>query len=259
MAPFFVLGYALHNVSGKGIMLHNATAFFGQEALKKYATHERAIAAQRYFKTAPGEYAHGDIFMGVSVPNVRLVAKDFYDMPLDEVAVLITSPIHEERLLALIILVKKYERAKKDMQEQQRIYDFYCSNTSFINNWDLVDTSAAHIVGAHLYDKDRSVLNMFAASSLLWERRIAIIATHYFIKKNDFKMTIHLAHMLLRDTHDLMHKAVGWMLREMGEREIAPLKVFLEAYAQVMPRTMLRYALEKFPEDERQRYLNKKR
>ena len=224
-----------------------------REKLRTVATPARAAGAQRFFKTGPGEYGEGDKFLGVTVPDLRLLARQFGDLPLREVRKLLTSEWHEERVLALVILVRQYERG--DQQVRDAIYDAYLRSTRHINNWDLVDCSAAQIVGAHLAAKSRGPLRQLAKSSSLWERRIAIIATFHFIRRGEFDETLRIAEMLLADRHDLIHKAVGWMLREVGSRDRAVAERFLDAHAATMPRTMLRYALEKFPPALRTRYL----
>ncbi len=208
-----------------------------------------------FFKTGRGEYAEHDKFLGVSVPVVRKASKQFASLSLDEISVLLSSPYNEERLLALFILVLKYQ--KGDKQQHKVLYDYYLYNLKYVNNWNLVDQSAHHILGAYLhqYDYDNDILIKLAQSDDLWERRIAIIATWYFIKKLDFGYTFAIAKVLLHDKHDLIHKAVGWMLREVGNKDIQMLRVFLGEYASTMPRTMLRYAIEKFPHDERLFYL----
>lgn len=216
---------------------------------------ERAKKLQRFFKTGKGEYAEGDRFIGLTVPQSRSLAKEYSTLSLSEVQTLLKSEIHEERLIALIILVGKYSRG--DVQDREKIYKFYLKNTKYINNWDLVDLSAEHIVGAYLFDKDRTVLHSLALSSNLWERRIAILSTFHFIKHQESKETLYLAKRLLSDEHDLIHKAVGWMLREVGKRvNKKDLTRFLDVNASKMPRTMLRYALEHLSVQERRHYMN---
>lgn len=223
------------------------------EALDRLADPRQAAILQRFFKTGPGEYGQGDQFLGIKVPPVRAVAKMHRSLPLAQVQCLLRSPVHEKRLAALVILVLQF--AKADAGRRQRIYDLYLRNTRWINNWDLVDVSAEHIVGGYLFDKDRDVLLKLARSPLLWERRIAMVATFYFIRRCDFAYTLRLARMLLKDEHDLIHKAAGWMLREVGKRDVAPLRRFLDTHAGRMPRTMLRYAIERLPEAERRHYM----
>lgn len=210
-------------------------------------------SASGFFKTGVGHYAEHDIFIGVTVPSLRKIAQQFADLSLDDVQELITSKINEERLLALLILIAQYKKATSEHKEE--IYQFYLKNLNHVNNWNLVDTSAHWIMGAHLWDRDRSILLLLAQSECLWRRRIAIVATWYFIRKNDLKWTFDLAHILLDDEHDLMHKAVGWMLREAGKRDENGLLDFLDRNVLKMPRTMLRYAIEKFPEQQRKKIL----
>jgi 3-methyladenine DNA glycosylase AlkD len=228
------------------------TAADAKAVLKGIASPDQAAAAMRFFKTAPGEYGEGDVFIGVTVPQVRKVARGCRGMDPGEIEVLLQSPIHEERLLALIVMV---EAAKK---EPTAIHTLYLRNIRFVNNWDLVDTSAPALVGAYLFDKPRRLLATLAKSANLWERRIAIIATLSFIRHNQFDDTLKIAGMLLKDRHDLIHKATGWMLREVGNRDETVLQAFLAEHAARMPRTMLRYAIEKFPPDERRAYLARK-
>ncbi len=224
-----------------------------QTALRKQANPEDISILQRFFKTGPGEYGEGDRFIGVRVPATRRVARQFCDLSLTDTQTLLQSSIHEERLLALILLVEKFKRATPE--EQKKIYKIYLSHTKTINNWDLVDTSAEHIVGAYLCNRSRALLTRLAQSDSLWERRIAIMATFHFIKQNDFDDTLNIARMLLTDQEDLIHKAVGWMLREIGNRNRECEEAFLRRHYRNMPRTMLRYAIEKFPEERRQAYL----
>lgn len=225
-----------------------------RDALRLVRNSERAENSQKFFKTDPGQYGEGDVFVGVTVPQQRQVAKKYSSLPLGEVEKLLQSKIHEERLTALIILVNMYTRAAGP--EQQEIYDFYLAHTDWINNWDLVDSSAPYIVGAHLLARDRSALTTLAHSAGLWERRIAILATAWFIRKGESHDTFVIANILLLDEHDLIHKAVGWMLREVGKscgQEVE--EEFLRQHYKAMPRTMLRYAIERFDEPLRQRYL----
>lgn len=220
--------------------------------LKKVSSKKRAETNARYFKSGPGEYGEGDIFMGVDTPSQRSVAKKYFkEISLKESIELLKSKIHEERATALMILVLKYEKG----DEKEKIYNLYLKNTKYINNWDLVDTSAEDIVGAFLFKKSKAPLTKLAKSKDLWEKRISIIATFRFIKENKFSETLRIAKILLNDEHDLIHKAVGWMLREVGNRDLPTEEKFLKQYYKTMPRTMLRYAIEKFPEPKRQRYL----
>jgi len=221
--------------------------------LHQFSSKEKARVLQGFFKTGPGEYGEGDVFLGVVVPDIRRVAKEFQGAPLGEVMALLNSGIHEERLLALLMLVHEY--ANGDGPHKKKIYSLYLRNTKYINNWDLVDLTAPNIVGAHLSDKSRKPLYTLARSTDLWKRRIAILATFHFIKQNDFTDALTIAGMLLEDEHDLLHKAVGWMLREIGKRDLAAEERFLKPRYRIMPRTMLRYAIERFPEDKRKNYL----
>jgi len=223
------------------------------EILRGLANPQIAQHSQRFFKTGPGQYGEGDRFLGIRVPQLREQAKKIKDAPLAEVRYLLKSPYHEDRLCALLMLVQKFSQG--NAADQKAVYELYLKNTRYINNWDLVDLSAYLIVGAYLADKDRRPLYTLARSKSLWERRIAIIATFHFIKNNQFTDTLDIAGLLLTDQEDLMHKAVGWMLREVGKRELGVEKGFLKGHYLRMPRTMLRYAIEKFPENERLKYL----
>lgn len=217
--------------------------------LQKSATEKHTL----FYKVNVGDYAEHDRFIGVSVPILRKIAKDFINLPLENIKNLIESPINEERLLALLILISQYERGNKN-----EIYQFYMCHLKYVNNWNLVDSSAHLIAGAHLYNKDKEVLVSLARSEILWERRISIVSTLHFIRNGEFEWTLRIAEILIKDTHDLIHKAVGWMLREVGKRNKEVLVVFLDQYAACMPRMMLRYAIEKLPQDERKSYLKTK-
>lgn len=219
--------------------------------LHRRADKKRAAVMQGFFKTGPGQYAEGDVFVGVPVPESRIVAKKFGDLPLDQVKELLHSKVHEERLVALLILVQKYAAGS----EREKVVEFYLENIRQVNNWDLVDTSAPGILGTHLMDGDRKLLHRLAKSENVWERRIAIVSTLHFIRKKDFADTFRIAGMLLSDTHDLIHKAAGWMLREVGKKDQAALEAFLDRQYRAMPRTMLRYAIERLPEAKRRRYM----
>jgi len=223
--------------------------------LRKYADRERAQILQRFFKTGKGQYGEGDIFLGVSVPNTRRVAKGVIDrFSLDDVKMLLGSRYHEERLAAVLILVEKYKVA--DDKNKKIIYDFYLANGKGVNSWDLVDLSAPNIVGNYLlHRRDREVLYRLARSKNLWEKRIAIVATFAFIRDGQFKDTLKISKMLLGDSHDLIHKAVGWMLREVGKRDGKVLKKFFRNNYSDLPRTTLRYAIERFEEDLRKKFL----
>ncbi len=222
--------------------------------VRRLADPGKAKILQRFFKTGPGQYGEGDVFAGITVPVIRKLLRKYRDIPLGETVKLLQSPVHEERLLALIILVEKCRRG--DDATRKRIYGLFRKNTRFINNWDLVDLSAEHIVGATLDGTDRAPLYRLARSKSLWERRIAILATFYDIKRGIPDHTLALADILLSDRHDLIHKAVGWILREVGKR-CSPdtLREFLRPRYRSMPRTMLRYAIERFPASERRAYL----
>ena len=224
------------------------------QELTALANPEKAQLLQRFFKTAKGEYAEGDIFLGITVPQTRLVAKKYSALTYEEIQQSLNSKFHEERLAALLILVRKFKKTK-DQKEKQFICNFYLKNTKGINNWDLVDLSAPNIVGEFLFDKDKSILRLLANSKNIWERRIAVLATFPLIKKRKFGESLALSQILINDPHDLIHKAVGWMLREVGKKDINVLETFLKDKYNQMPRTMLRYAIEKFPEEKRQMYL----
>ncbi len=226
--------------------------------LKGFASPQKAKILARFFKTGKGEYGEGDIFIGVVVPDIRNISKKYFDLiNLNKAKELLHSKIHEERLCALLILIEKFRKGNEKIKE--RIYKLYLKNTKYINNWDLVDLSAQHIVGEFLHNKSKSVLYKLAKSKKLWERRISILATFNYIYKNQCKETLKIAEILLKDEHDLICKAVGWMLREVGKRcsqEI--LENFLKKHHRQMPRIMLRYAIERFPEKKRKLYLSGK-
>ncbi len=223
-----------------------------RKELKKNANHERAKIQGRFFKTGKGQYGEGDIFIGVTVPETRKIAGKYKDIGLSIVKKLLESEIHEERLLGVIILVQKYQQTNSSS-----VAAFYKSHSKKINNWDLVDLSADKIIGHYYFDKPRDYIYFLAKSDNLWQRRTAIIATFYFIRHNQFEDTFRIAEILLHDKHDLIHKAVGWMLREAGKRDKKALRKFLEKYHEAMPRIMLRYAIENLPEKERQKYLKR--
>lgn len=224
--------------------------------LQKLANPDKAKILQGFFKSGPGEYGEGDRFLGIVVPVIRELAKQYQDTPIGEVKKLLTSAIHEERLLALLMLVRMYERSGDGLKKS--IYDLYLESTEYINNWDLVDLSAEKIVGPYLRDRARRPLYRLAKSKSLWERRIAILSTFHYIKNHDFMDALAVAGLLLDDAEDLIHKAVGWMLREVGKRDMGVEEGFLRAHYRSMPRTMLRYAIERFPESKRKKYLNGK-
>ena len=227
-----------------------------QKRIRALGNQEIARHSQRFFKTAEGEYGEGDRFLGIRVPVLRKLAKQHRGISLETVFQLLSSEFHEERLFSLLILVLQFFRGNEE--ERQTIYERYLKNTRFINNWDLVDSSAGQIVGAYLLERSRDPLYRLARSKNLWERRISIIATFYFIKRNDVDDTLKLSEILKQDPEDLIQKAVGWMLREIGNRNRATEERFLSKHYREMPRTMLRYAIEKFPEDKRQAYLKGK-
>jgi len=224
-----------------------------QADFKKAANKEKAKLLQRFFKTGKGEYGEGDIFLGIIVPIQRKIAYKYDGLDLEDIQKLLSSKIHEYRLTALFILVKKYKKA----DDKKIIFDFYLKNTPNINNWDLVDLSAPKIVGDYLSDKSKTILYKLAKSDNIWERRISILATFEFIKQNKFEDSIKIAEMLLNDKHDLIHKGVGWMLREIGKKNQKVEERFLQKYYKDMPRTMLRYAIEKFSQEKRRLYLGK--
>lgn len=232
-------------------MTSSSTAI--RKQLRALASPETAANLQRFFKTGPGQYGEGDVFLGIKVPPLRALAKRHCNVDLRVISKLLDSRYHEERLFALLLLMQFYQRGTDE--QRQAAFDLYLANTHRINNWDLVDISAPHIVGRHLADKPRKVLHKLARSPMLWERRIAIISTGWFIRLGDFADTLRIAGMLLQDEHDLMHKAVGWMLREVGKRDLALEEDFLKEHYRNMPRTMLRYAIERFPETKRKNYL----
>jgi 3-methyladenine DNA glycosylase AlkD len=221
--------------------------------LRQLGSERKARFLQKFFKTGPGEYGEGDIFLGIGVPELRKLAIRYQSLPAPKVLRLLRSPIHEERLLALLILVRCFTRA--DDSAKKQIYDVYLDNTKYINNWDLVDVSAPRIVGTFLMAKNKEPLYTLAKSKNLWARRISVIATAYFITQNQFSDTLEIAKILLTDKEDLIHKAVGWMLREVGKRDISREEYFLKQYYKRMPRTMLRYAIERFSESRRRAYL----
>ncbi len=224
-----------------------------RKELKKEANKEQAVILQRFFKTGKGEYGEGDKFYGIKVPVQRRIARKHRDISLKEIQGLLNSPVHEERLVSLFILVDQY--SKGDDKTKEKLFHFYLKNTKKINNWDLVDLSAPKIVGAHLLNRDKGILFKLAVSSNLWEKRISILSTYTFIKARYFKTTFRIAEILLNDDHDLIHKGVGWMLREAGNQNLDEEEKFLKKYYKQMPRTMLRYAIEKFPERKRKAYL----
>lgn len=222
-------------------------------ALQIQADPKRALISQRFFKTGKGEYGEGDRFIGVTVPQQRQIARQFWDLSLPHVRILLGSMVHEHRLTGWLIILEQMRRA--DEVQQSTLARFTIANMDYMNNWDLVDTAAPKILGPYFFGRSRKQLFVWARSPRLWRRRVAVLTTHYFITQNDFSDTVQLAELLLNDTHDLMHKAVGWMLREVGKRDRAVLLGFLDAQAAAMPRTMLRYAIEHLPSAQRKAYL----
>lgn len=223
--------------------------------LNKLANPTQKAILQSFFKTGSGQYAEGDIFLGIKVPQTRAIAKQYYDLAFKELQILLDNKIHEYRLSALIILSEQYKKGNE--KEKKSVFDFYLANTKNINNWDLVDISAPKIIGEYLKDKDRKILYKLTRSKNIWERRIAIVATFTFIRNNDFFDTLLISELLLNDTHDLINKACGWMLREVGKKDQQALELFLKKFKNQMPRVMLRYAIEKFPDKIRKEYLKK--
>ena len=232
-----------------------------QKELRRFANSENRKINERFFKTGPGEYGAGDRFIGVKIPECRKVARKFHDLGFPDLKKLLQSPIHEDRILALLILRPQFERAGKDQNqsEQERIFEFYLSLKDRVNNWDLVDVSAPYIPGPYIFahsSRRKEVLGL-ASSTSMWDRRIAILSTFYFIRQNRFSETLTLARKYLNDPEDLMHKATGWMLREVGKRDIAVLRGFLDRHVRRMPRTMLRYSIEKMGKRERLDYMKR--
>ena len=224
-----------------------------QREMRKRADKKDAEILQRFYKTGPGHYGEGDLFRGIRVPHIRKLVTRFKDISYNDAVRTLHSPWHEDRMLALLILVRWY--ANSDEPIKSAVYSTYLDNTAYINNWDLVDFTAGHIVGAHLFKRSRKPLYRLAASPLLWDRRIALIATIHFIRNGDFEETLTLTKKLIPDKHDLIHKAMGWMLREIGKRDMAAEETFLKTHLDELPRTTLRYAIERFPEKKRLAYL----
>lgn len=237
----------------RGVTGRTASLRQARVRLRQLADKKRAKVLQGFFRTGPGEYAEGDVFLGITVPQVRALANEFHGLPFPAIRQLLRSRIHEERLLALLILVHRF--AHGDRAARRRIYDFYLRHTRCIDNWDLVDLTADKIVGAYLEDRSRRSLYRLARSRSLWERRIAVVATFHYIRRGEFNDTLRIARALLDDEHDLIHKATGWMLREVGKRDRAVLERFLTAHHRRMPRTTLRYAIERLPPARRRAYL----
>lgn len=225
------------------------------EDLRKLKNPKKAVIYAGFFKTGKGEYGEGNLFWGLTVPEQRKIAKKYTGIGTDEITELLKSKVHEHRLTALFILIDRYK--KSDEAEKKKIFQLYLKHTKYINNWDLVDLSAPSIVGNYLLDKDVKTLYVLARSPSIWERRIAVLATYAFIRQKIYLPTLKISEMLLYDTHDLIHKAVGWMLREMGKRDQKLEEQFLEKHYHTMPRTMLRYAIEKFDDNKRRYYLSR--
>lgn len=226
------------------------------ELIKDAGNPTQAKLLQGYFKTGPGQYGEGDIFVGIKVPTLRALAKPYREMDLDIVSDLLTSKIHEVRMFALFVMIAKFRKADEDLQK--RIFDVYMAHTDFINNWDLVDLSAGYLAGEYLRNRPKEILYDFANSNHLWKKRISIISTSAWIKTFDFSHTLAISEILLHDPHDLIQKAYGWMLREVGKKDMKAELDFLKIHYKTMPRTALRYAIEKFPEDLRQSFLKGK-
>ena len=232
-----------------------------EKVVLKARNPEKAKILQKFFRTGKGQYAEGDQMLGITVPIERQIAKDFRKLPFSDIEKALHSPFHEFRVIALFIAIHQFEAALKlkDTKAAKKIIQFYLSNTAYINNWDLVDLSAYKLLGRWLIDQDRAILYQLARSKSLWEKRIAIISTYYFLKRGQFKDTLAISEILLSDPHDLIHKAVGWMLREVGKQDLPTLNAFLAKHAPSLPRTALRYAIERHPEAIRKKYLNIKK
>lgn len=224
--------------------------------VKKKSDKKRSLLSQRFFKTGKGEYGEGDKFLGLKVGECREIARKFIDMSIDNIQKLLDSPIHEVRLIALLILVERYKKA--DQKGKRGLASFYLKNSKKVNNWDLVDLSAHKILGDYFINKDKKVLYKLAKSKNIWERRISIISTAWFIKASKFSDTLKISDILINDKEDLIHKAVGWMLREVGKKDMGLLQKYLKTRYKKMPRTMLRYAIEKFPKNLYKKYLEGK-
>jgi len=216
---------------------------------------QKAAFLSRFFKTGKGQYGEGDVFLGVTMPEIRAVVAKYGHLPVEDWQALLHSPYHEVRMASLIGLMKRFQKSKKDPKTQQQIFNIYLASLDYINNWDLVDVTCRDIVGAYLFHRDREVLYDLAQRSHLWAQRVAMVSTWYFIKYNQFSDALKIAELLLTHSHDLIHKAVGWMLREIGKRDELVLEEFLDTFTKQMPRTALRYAIERFPESKRKYYL----
>jgi 3-methyladenine DNA glycosylase AlkD len=226
-----------------------------QNELQALGSPEKAAFLSRFFKTGVGQYGEGDRFLGVTMPEIRAVVAKYSSLSIYDWVQLLHSPFHEFRMAALIGLMKRFQKSKKDEALQKAIFEIYLNNLYFINNWDLVDVTCRDIVGAYLLHKERSILYELAQRPHLWAQRVSIVSTWYFISRNQFSDTIRISELLLSHKHDLIHKAVGWMLREIGKRDELVLEEFLDTYVKLMPRTTLRYAIERFPESKRKYYL----
>jgi 3-methyladenine DNA glycosylase AlkD len=230
-----------------------STLASARAALRAKADPARAASVARFFRTGPGAYGEGDVFLGVTMPQVRAVARAHRDLPLAALAGLLASKLHEERMLAVVVLADRAARAEPS--EADALARFYVKHLDGINNWDLVDVSAPHVLGPYFLDRSRAPLHRLARSPSVWRRRVAILTTQHFIRQGEVAETMRIARLLLRDEHDLIHKAVGWMLREAGKRDPAALDRFLATHAARMPRTMLRYAIERLPAEQRERWM----
>lgn len=226
-----------------------------QNELQALGSPEKAAFLSRFFKTGKGQYGEGDRFLGITMPEIRAVVAKYSSLSIYDWEQLLHSPFHEFRMAALIGLMKRFQKSKKDEALQKAIFDIYLNNLDFINNWDLVDVTCRDIVGAYLLHKERSILYELAQRPHLWAQRVAIVSTWYFISRNQFSDTIRISELLLSHKHDLIHKAVGWMLREIGKRDELVLEEFLDTHVKLMPRTALRYAIERFPDSKRKYYL----
>ncbi|MBB3841249.1 3-methyladenine DNA glycosylase AlkD [Runella defluvii] len=227
-----------------------------QKELYSLGSPEKAAFLSRFFKTGKGQYGEGDLFLGITMPEIRSVVAKYAYLSILEWQALLSSPYHEIRMASLIGLMKHFQKSKKDPAAQKQIFDFYLSHLDYINNWDLVDVTCRDIVGAYLLKQDRNILYDLAQRPHLWAQRVAMVSTWYFIKHNQFSDTLRIAELLLTHSHDLIHKAVGWMLREVGKRDELVLEEFLDTHTKQMPRTALRYAIERFPESKRKYYLS---
>lgn len=221
--------------------------------VRKEADPAKVEILSRFFKTRKGEYGEGDLFLGVKVPPLRKISKKYKGLPLPELQKIVKSKYHEERLLGFFILCETFQKTPEE--DRNKLHQFYLKNLKYVNNWDIVDLSSREMIGDYLLDKKRDILYKLAKSENLWERRISIISTYAFIRKQDFKDALKISEILLKDKEDLIHKAVGWMLREIGNRSLKPETDFLDKHASSMPRTMLRYAVEKFPDKLRTKYM----